>query len=68
MMAGTPLDLRSEVIRTRTRYLRGEVPLDALYAAADRYIAAVIIKAKECAPHIRRRFRPPSRAYVIRAL
>lgn len=59
-----PRELAEKVVETRRRYRRGEVSLDVLYAAADAYIQA-------CVAHQRQRrvkFRPPSRATVLRAL
>jgi len=63
-----PLDLRSEVIHARAQYQRGEMSLDSLYAVVDQYIKAVTDRAATLSPKIRRRFRPPSRAYILRAL
>ena len=48
---------RSAVITVRAQYQRGEVSLDALYAAADHYIEAMREHARTCSPSIRRRFR-----------
>jgi hypothetical protein len=43
----TPLELCSEVIRTRDRYHRGEASMKELYEVVDLYIAAVTAHAKE---------------------
>ena len=64
----TPRELRPVVIDARRRYQHGEISLDELYRVADQYIAAVTAHAKTLSPAIRRRFRPPSRAYILRAL
>ena len=66
--ASTPnvLDLRERVILTRAAYRRGEVGFEAMHRAADEYIDAMAEKAKRLWPG--RRFRKPSRSYILRAL
>jgi len=64
----TPRELRPKVIEARDRFYRGEGSLDDLYLVVDQYIAAVTEHAKTLSPVLRRRFRPPTRAYLLRAL
>ena len=60
--------LRTKVITARAAYRRGEVTIQELEKAADDYIAGVVARAATLSPKIRRRFKVPSRAYVLRAL
>ena len=58
------LDMRDHVIAARSRFHRGEITLDDLYAVADRYIAAL----REYKKRTGKRLAIPSRAYLLRAL
>lgn len=65
-LADNVLALRTAVIRARTAYHRGELPLEAVYVVVDEYIAATEVKFKRLWPT--KRYRKPSRAYLLRAL
>jgi hypothetical protein len=56
--------LRDAVILARARYHRGEISVDALYAAADAYIAELRAYKKRTG----KRMSIPNRAYLLRAL
>ena len=61
--------LRDKVIAMRDAYHRGQATLDQMHAAADEYIAAVTLHVREHgSPELKKKFRPPSRAYILRAL
>ena len=61
-----PLTLRQQVIDARRAYRAGQVSLDELHAIADRYIESCATRFAEKWPT--RKFRKPSRGYVLRAL
>ena len=60
----TPLQLYDTLIISKQRWGKGEITLDALYAAADAYIAALRTYKRTSG----KRFAIPSRSYLIRAL
>jgi hypothetical protein len=60
----TPLELRQKLIESIHAFNRSEISPDDLYAIADAYIAAL----KEYAKRTKKKFRIPSRGYLIRAL
>ena len=60
------LTLRDRVVAERARYRLGEVTIEQVYSAVDEYTAACEAYARRRWPG--RRFRRPSRAYLLRAL
>lgn len=60
----TTLDLRDKLLDARKRFGRGEITIDELNTIADEYIAAIKTYAKQSGKAIK----PPSRAYLLRAL
>ncbi len=60
----SPLDLRARVLDVRSAYQSGQCPIEALYTAADDYIAAL----REYKKRTGRKLTIPSRAYILRAL
>jgi hypothetical protein len=60
-----PLEWRKLVIEARAQYHRGEISLHAMEAVADMYIDSLKEHAKATG---KKRFRVPSRSYILRAL
>lgn len=60
----TPLQLRDALIEAKKAFGRGEITVDTLYVAADAYIESI----KAYAKRTKKKIRPPSRAYIIRAI
>lgn len=58
----TALQLKTELRIAKDRYNRGEIPLADLYKAADAYADALRQYRKQTG----KKFRIPSRAYLIR--
>ena len=59
----TPLELKDKLCKAIKAHGRGEVDEDALFAAADAYIASL----KEYKKQTGKKFKLPSRGYIIRA-
>lgn len=60
----SPIDLRSKLQAARAAHQQGQIDIDALYAVADEYIAAL----RAYKTRTGRRISIPSRAYIIRAV
>jgi len=54
---------QARIRKARARWLRGEITLEELYAIVDEYIAAL----KEYRRRTGKKFRIPSRGYILRA-
>ena len=66
MGAGNPLALRQAVIHARRQFRAGHLTLDQLHAVVDLYVESCATRFAEKWPT--RKFRKPSRGYVLRAL
>lgn len=60
----TPIELRHNLQLTKQAFGRGEATVDDLYAAADKYIAAL----REFKKRTKAKINIPSRSYIIRAI
>jgi len=60
----TALELKTQLQQAKNRFHRGEISIDELYAAADAYIATLRAYRKQSG----KKFRIPSRGYLIRAV
>lgn len=63
MATTNALKLKTALQTAKAQYHQGEIDLDALYAAADAYIASLKAYRKRTG----KKFRLPSRGYIIRA-
>ena len=60
----TALELRQNLIDKRALFMQGKITVDELYKATDEYIEALKLYRKQSG----KKFRVPTRAYLIRAL